>query len=117
MTMPQDSLDRFATAAERIADALEQLVLAGIPADPYPRTLDPVDEIDDLPPVGAGVPASPPRTAPAAPQAPAATPGGVCPIHNTPWKVVPAGISKKTGNPYSAFTACTTTGCDQRPPR
>lgn len=39
----------------------------------------------------------------------------VCPIHNTPWKVVPAGVSKKTGKPYDAFRACSTQGCDQRP--
>lgn len=38
-----------------------------------------------------------------------------CPIHHQPWKVVPAGISKKTGAEYSAFRACPVRGCDQRP--
>lgn len=40
-----------------------------------------------------------------------------CPIHNAPWKTVPAGVSKKTGKPYEAFQACSIAGCDQRPRR
>lgn len=43
------------------------------------------------------------------------TTADVCPIHGTPWKVVPAGVSKKSGKPYDAFRACSTSGCDQRP--
>ena len=39
----------------------------------------------------------------------------LCPIHHEPWKVVPAGVSKKTGRPYDAFQACPVRGCDQRP--
>lgn len=39
----------------------------------------------------------------------------LCPVHRVPWKVVPAGISKKTGKEYSAFKACPERGCDQRP--
>ena len=105
--------ERTTVAFERIADALEQLVLAGIPADPYPTTLEPADEIADLPPVRAVVAPQAPATAPVA----VAVPAGVCPVHNTPWKTVPAGISKKTGNAYAAFAACSTTGCNQRPPR
>jgi hypothetical protein len=38
-----------------------------------------------------------------------------CPVHLVPWRTVPAGISKKTGRPYSAFLACQEPGCDQRP--
>lgn len=39
----------------------------------------------------------------------------VCPVHRVPWKLVPAGISKKSGKPYGAFSACPERGCDQRP--
>ncbi len=39
-----------------------------------------------------------------------------CPEHNLPWKHVPAGVSKKTGKPYSAFWACAEMGCNRRPP-
>jgi hypothetical protein len=42
---------------------------------------------------------------------------GLCPIHGVPWKVVPAGISTKTGKPYNSFQACQIQGCTQRPPR
>jgi hypothetical protein len=40
---------------------------------------------------------------------------GLCPMHGEPWKVVPAGISKKSGKPYAEFRACPEPGCDQRP--
>lgn len=39
----------------------------------------------------------------------------VCPVHLVAWKEVPAGVSKKSGKSYSAFRACPTQGCDQRP--
>lgn len=42
--------------------------------------------------------------------------GWVCPVHETV-KVVPAGVSKRTGKPYPAFEACPERGCDQKPPR
>jgi hypothetical protein len=99
------STEAIAAAMNRIADALEQLVLSG-PADPYPARLAAVDEIADLPPVRSQAP----TTAQAAAQS-------GCPVHNVPWKVVPAGVSKKTGNAYDAFRACPTAGCTQRPPR
>lgn len=35
-----------------------------------------------------------------------------CPKCGTPTKIVPAGISKKTGKPYSAFMSCTSMSCD-----
>lgn len=38
-----------------------------------------------------------------------------CPVHGTPWKLVPAGVSKKTGNPYPAFYACSEKGCPHKP--
>ncbi len=81
-------------ALNRIATALEQLVLNGM----------------ERPHNAPGLAALPPVR-------PVAQNGGVCPIHNTPWKTVPAGISKKTGNEYQAFQACSMQGCDQRPPR
>lgn len=38
-----------------------------------------------------------------------------CPIHNTEFKLVPAGVSKSTNRPYAAFWACPERGCKQRP--
>lgn len=83
-------------ALNRIAVALEQLVLTVMDkaVQPAPQVLT------ALPPVRTQVVNT-----------------GLCPIHGTPWKVVPAGVSKKTGKPYDAFQACSTQGCDQRPPR
>jgi hypothetical protein len=42
---------------------------------------------------------------------------GRCPVHGKPWKVVPAGVSKKTQKPYNAFYACSERGCNERPIR
>jgi len=39
-----------------------------------------------------------------------------CDIHGLPWKIVPAGVSKTSGKPYGAFTACPEIGCKQKPP-
>src|SRR3990167_7448507 len=39
-----------------------------------------------------------------------------CPIHEKPLKLMPAGISKKSGNPYKAFYACTSFNCKETPP-
>jgi hypothetical protein len=38
-----------------------------------------------------------------------------CPIHDDS-KVVPGGVSKRTGRPYRAFYACPVAGCDQKGP-
>ena len=38
-----------------------------------------------------------------------------CPKCNSPIKIVPAGISKKTGNPYNEFKVCSK--CDWKPER
>lgn len=54
------------------------------------------------------------RDLPAEPFAP--FPRWQCPIHHGS-KVVPAGVSKKTGKPYQAFVVCSEPGCDQKPPR
>ena len=38
-----------------------------------------------------------------------------CPVHNEIWKIIPAGISKKTGKSYNAFTVCPIRDCTERP--
>lgn len=51
--------------------------------------------------------------------APTPVPAGgnwFCPVHAKS-KIVPAGVSQRTGKPYSAFWACPEQGCDQRPPK
>lgn len=35
----------------------------------------------------------------------------MCPTHNIVMKLHPAGVSKKTGKPYSAFWSCPVEGC------
>lgn len=99
---PMSDADALTTAIHRLATALEQHTLAILDA----RLPEPVraPQLAPLPPVAA-----------ATPQPTAAFDG--CPIHHVPWKVVPAGVSKKTGRPYETFRACTVSGCDQRPPR
>jgi len=48
---------------------------------------------------------------------PPAEPAGPwrCPVHGS-GKLVPAGISKKSGKPYGAFLACTDRDCTEKPP-
>lgn len=62
-------------------------VALGAPAGPFP-------------PIGGGLPPAP----------------WVCPVHGTN-KVVPAGVSQRTGKPYEAFMACGERGCNEKPPR
>lgn len=38
-----------------------------------------------------------------------------CEIHQIPMKTVPAGVSKRTGQPYSAFLTCPEKGCSWKP--
>ena len=38
-----------------------------------------------------------------------------CSICGSDFKTVPAGISKKTGKPYSSFVACSKMGCNGKP--
>ncbi len=40
-----------------------------------------------------------------------------CPVHNVPWKTVPAGVSKKSGKSYDSFQACSEMGCNEKPRR
>lgn len=44
-------------------------------------------------------------------------PAGYCPIHDTDWKLVPGGVSKKTGKRYNPFWACPERGCNEKPQR
>lgn len=100
--VPVEPADPLVRAVNRLAQAVEQNTLALLDRPGTPVVVAPT--LAALPPVQ--------RTAP--PQ------GGVCPIHNVPWKVVPAGIAKRgprAGQPFDAFQACSVSGCDQRPPR
>ena len=40
-----------------------------------------------------------------------------CDIHGLPWKIIPAGISQKTGQPYASFRRCQVDDCRARPPK
>ena len=39
----------------------------------------------------------------------------ICPDHGQPFKWVPPGFSKKTGEPYEGFWSCQTRGCRRKP--
>jgi len=39
----------------------------------------------------------------------------VCQVHGEEFKYIPAGVSKRTGNPYKAFYACPVRGCREKP--
>lgn len=83
--------DPLVRAITRLAQAVEQMALARLDA---------------------------PKAQPFAPlPRPILAPATVCPTHNAPWKIVPAGVSKRTGQTYESFAACPIQGCDQRPPR
>lgn len=40
-----------------------------------------------------------------------------CPQHGVEFVLKPAGVSKRTGQPYSAFMVCPTFGCKEKPQR
>lgn len=99
---PDAVTNRLITAVNRLAQAVEQNTLAILDKPVQNGPQRPNATLTALPPVQQVV---------------AAQTADVCPIHGTPWKVVPAGVSKKSGKAYDAFRACSTQGCDQRPPR
>ena len=134
MTEP-DALDIIAPLAERLDKlivAVEKLVVVLRPSDlaayrqsdplvtgstagkPEPQwpTNGPVDPEPPFP--GPSPEFRQSRDLPAEPFAP--FPRWSCPTHHSS-KVVPAGVSKKTGKPYQAFVVCGEQGCEQRPPR
>lgn len=39
----------------------------------------------------------------------------MCPIHNCETKTIPAGVSKRTGQPYNAFEICQIKDCTWKP--
>jgi hypothetical protein len=103
--VPVNDGDAFVKAIHRLAQAIEQNTLAlldqRIPAAVTITTPPAAPVLASLPPVQG-------NTAPSV-----AVEG--CPVHHQAWKIVPAGISKKTGNSYDAFRACPVQGCTQRP--
>ena len=134
MTEP-DALDIIAPLAERLDKlivAVEKLVVVLRPSDlaqfhaeapathtvamQYATTLrQPDGPTDPEPPFpGPSQEFRQSRDLPAEPFA--AFPRWQCPIHHGS-KVVPAGVSKKSGKPYQAFIVCSEQGCDQKPPR
>ena len=70
------------------------------------------DELIPLPPEPA--PVRPITTIGQARQGAAGT-NGLCPVHGVAWRLVPAGVSKKSGRAYAEFRACPEPGCSERP--
>jgi hypothetical protein len=111
-------LERIAAVLERLADAEEQATLAQIPASPpqtapAERQLAPWDNapMPMTPPLQANQPYQVADSFPPLPRM-----AWTCPVHHGS-RVVPAGVSKRTGNTYEAFLACAEPGCDEKPPR
>ena len=40
-----------------------------------------------------------------------------CPKHNVEFKLIPAGVSRKTNRPYVAFFTCPERDCNEKPPK
>ena len=101
---PVNDQDANTKALNRLAQALEQLTLTimdkSLPANLQAVTAAPLTALPPVQPLTVN-----PQSA------------GNCPVHRVPWRMVPAGVSKKTGNAYKAFLACPERGCDQRPPQ
>lgn len=96
--MNEDTAQRIATALEQIA-----LELVKTKSTPIPEAIQAPPE--ELPPI-QGTTIAP---------AYAFKPLVECPVHHQPWRQVPAGVSKRTGQAYAAFMACPERGCTQRP--
>ena len=120
-----NALERIATALERQAVVEEQKFLAQMPSEHAafnaanpPTTNAAGRELQpwDLPPSPAGVAVAQPYQAPVATTTIHTPAPWQCPVHHTV-KVVPAGISKRTGASYDAFLSCTERDCQQKPPR
>ena len=96
-------MTRFITIRLEIPDGIDVRFgsAADDQSDPLPPSWIPQEEPDEVRTIVAG------RNGSAM---------GSCPLHRVPWRMVPAGISKKTGRPYSAFVTCPEPGCDERPP-
>lgn len=61
---------------------------------------------------GASTSSFTPRPDPPEPDSP-------CPVHDAPWRMIPAGVSgpnsKNPGKPFNAFWVCSVKGCTARP--
>lgn len=110
----------FMATLERIATALEQIALEHGPRNPSTSLPSPSAGSLD-----AALAAVPTYTAPSVENGPIGDTGGgptfapigwLCPEHLVR-RIVPAGISSKTGKPYAAFVVCGEQRCDQKPPR
>ena len=99
--------------AERIAVALEQIALELVVLNSLYKHIanEPTPQSSFTP---QGPIAAPIRVTPEGTFAPLDT--WVCPVHGGR-KVVPAGVSARTGQPYNAFVACAERGCNEKPPR
>lgn len=108
-------LERIAAALERLADAEEQATLAQIPASP-PETAPAERQLapwDNAPmPVTSPLQAAQPYQAPVAkaPFPPMRPVDWDCPVHHEV-KMVPGGVSARTGKPYGSFLSCTDREC------
>ncbi|MGO9179266.1 MAG: hypothetical protein ACLQBX_04125 [Candidatus Limnocylindrales bacterium] len=108
MTTVTVTIQVDADGGVRISGPLDAANGAGAPARPEAFQ----DELIPLPPEPAPVR---PITAIGQARQGAAGTNGLCPVHGVAWRVVPAGISKKSGRAYAEFRACPEPGCDQRP--
>lgn len=98
-------MERIAQVVERLAPAAPGMTMS----QPQAVQPAPVQAYGAQPVGGQAIPWQTPRDQ-------ATLPGWVCPIHGEV-KVVPAGVSQRTGKAYNAFLACPIQGCDQKPPR
>ena len=114
-----ERLDKLTIAVEKLVAVLKPSDLAAFHGEaprtaPEPRQASsgPIDPEPPFP--GPSQEFRQSRDLPAEPFA--AFPRWQCPQHHSS-KVVPAGVSKKSGKPYQAFVVCGEQGCEQRPPR
>jgi hypothetical protein len=121
-------LELFAKAIDRLAAAIEQAVLT-VMDRPHASESDAeiLPPFEDQPPLPPPPPqyqqtyqpqyAPPPAQQYQSPQGadPQRLPQYPCPQHGQSWKFVPAGISKSSGRPYTAFWGCSVRDCRERP--
>lgn len=99
--------------AERLCIALEQLALELAQANEKGTVPAPVFRAVQQP----ATVMAPQAYSPAPQSSPEYQPiGWTCPVHGG-MKIVPAGTSQRTGQPYQAFVACPERGCNEKPGR
>jgi hypothetical protein len=97
---------RIITIRLEVPDGVEVRVNGGSPSDFDDEPLP------DPPWINVGSPAEAMHTIATVPRGDST---GVCPVHQTPWRLVPAGTSKRTGKQFSSFRACGQVDCQERP--